>query len=95
MKKICEYKNYAENGIRTHAGNCPPDLKSGALPGFAISACEKKLTNTNLLLYMIVMIYIVFDYALSSISILTLSGTLTFITCLIALSSASIPTRRL
>jgi len=41
------------------------------------------------------MIYIVFDYALSSISILTLSGTLTFITCLIALSSASIPTRRL
>lgn len=56
---------------------------------------KKKLTNTNLLLYLIVMIYIVYDYALSSISILTLSGTLTFITCLIALSSASIPTRRL
>lgn len=30
--------NSAENGIRTHAGDCPPDLKSGALPGFAISA---------------------------------------------------------
>lgn len=41
IKIICEYKNYAENGIRTHAGESPPDLKSGALPGFAISALKK------------------------------------------------------
>lgn len=32
----------AENGIRTHAGDCPPDLKSGSLPGFDISANKKK-----------------------------------------------------
>ena len=36
-------KSYsAENGIRTHEGEGPPDLKSGALPGFAISAFKKK-----------------------------------------------------
>lgn len=51
----------AENGIRTHAGDCPPDLKSGALPGFAISAYYKKKINTiNLLLYLVVIAYIVF-----------------------------------
>lgn len=33
----------AENGIRTHAGDCPPDLKSGSLPGFDISAYKKSL----------------------------------------------------
>ena len=87
----------AENGIRTHAGDCPPDLKSGSLPGFDISANVKKNNNYKVNYYYDSNnIYsFLYGYVLSSISILTLSGTFTFITCLIALSSASIPTRRL
>ena len=55
-KNNCYKKVYAENGIRTHAGKRPPDLKSGSLPGFDISANKKKIIN--LLLYWLVMIYI-------------------------------------